>query len=1171
MLRVIKVGKSIPFESLLRNQVDWHLKRKPEKITRMIPAEAFKKFFGEFVLDSEFVYCLVIDMQSNIVFANHAYAKFVKKELDEVLAHKVFDFIHPEDTAPFEKLVQDLIAKREIKQCEFLTRNYLGEDNFISIDAHLVEVEGKPYLAGILFEKTKEKKLEQSLQRRNEELEEVIHQSNLFIDTARMGTWVFDLKTQKTIWNDRLLDMFGLSKNDLTQVEHLWKEIIHPEDLEMATTELLRVFNGEESHGFNLRVVRNNGETLYLNSSAIPIFDDTGNVIKLLGAIIDVSEHTRDEMEKARQSKLLRKHSRELAYTNHQIELAESSAQLAIWKLNINKNLVEWNSRHYDLFDITREELEADPFVFEKRIHPEDLPEAKARLEQAKNGEIIENNRFRLVTKSGEVRHIFNTMAPFRNRKGKIIEVHGVNFDVTPLVAAQSAKAQKDQQLAAIANKLPGVVLQYVLDTQGNHRLNYLSDGAFRIWGISQKEVLGDVNLVFEILLEEDLPMVQESIMRSAETMEDWDCTYRIMTPQKELKYLRGMGVPRKGSAGEIIWDSIILDITPEIIQEKAVAEQKEMLNQLTSQVPGMVFIYQLFPNGTDGFGFLSKGAEDIFEIDARSLKEDTQLFWTQVFEEDAELVKKSVQHSANTLSGLSVAFRIKTPSGKIKHLSCSGTPTRLDNGTVQWHSIGSDITEYVQQKKIIASQKEQFQQVANQFPGVIIKFKVDTKGNTKTLYVSDGIEEMFGLTNKQVSEDFGVLWNKHHEDDRQGIQQSLDEALRNNTKWQHIHRYYNSENEVRYMQGFGSAKTFANGSVEWNIITLDITERILAEQNATRSNEMLRTFINAAPTAIFQINPIGQVTDFWNPAAESVFGWTKESVRGKTLPFLNERSMAEFHGIIDGIRDSAKATQYLTHIKNKFGDKLLVDIVATPLFDKSGSLTELVIIANDITELENYRKTIEKNLHEKEILLQEIHHRVKNNLAIISGLLELQAMRDDSSRDMSLIIEARNRIHSIAMVHEQLYQDMDFSHINPKDYYEKLLTKLQANTVSDNPEIEYDLKFDIPPININRAVPLGLLINELFTNSIKYAFNDGKGKLTLHFTKHENTVKVLYQDSGPGFRQEDIEHKNTIGWQLITTLLAQLDSEYTIDSDGKFRLVFTFEEVERGSQAMFT
>lgn len=594
------------------------------------------------------------------------------------------------------------------------------------------------------------------------------------------------------------------------------------------------------------------------------------------------------------------------------------------------------------------------------------------------------------------------------------------------------------------------------------------------------------------------------------------------------------------------------------------------MLEQLTNQVPGIVFIYNLHPDGSDSFDYVSKGIEDIFEIKADSVLQDSNAFWRLTLAEDLHEVHDSMLASKEHLSHWQSSYRIQTPSGKIKHINASGLPKQLKDGTIQWYSIVLDVTQQVQQQRVIEAQKLHFQKIANQIPGVILKYTVSPNGDTKALYVSNGVKEMFGLEPQQVLEDISVLWDRCYEEDVENIQASLNEALQCGSKWENLHRYYAPNNEVRYMQSFGTPTRWDNGTVEWNIITLDVTNRIIAEQRAQRSNHRLRSFIQSSPIAIFQINPELEVTDFWNPSAETVFGWTQNQVLGEKIPFLDQTNEEVFHKIITEIRNTRKPKQFRATIKNRFNELLSLDITFGPMFNKCGKLTDLLIIANDLTELEEYRKNIEKNLHEKEILLQEIHHRVKNNLAIISALLELQAFKSESEQDMSLIIEARNRIHSIAMVHEQLYQDMDYSHIIPEQYYRKLLKKLQGNTVQENRYIDYDLRFDVHSISINRAVPLGLLINELFTNSIKYAFTTGRGKLTLHFLYEGERVKVIYEDNGPGFDLNEIEQKNTIGWQLINSLLAQLDSEYEIDTNGKFKLVFSFEEIKQGSQAHF-
>lgn len=459
---------------------------------------------------------------------------------------------------------------------------------------------------------------------------------------------------------------------------------------------------------------------------------------------------------------------------------------------------------------------------------------------------------------------------------------------------------------------------------------------------------------------------------------------------------------------------------------------------------------------------------------------------------------------------------------------------------------------------------------ITTRIQGVVARYRINPDATSDILFISDSVEDLYGIKKEDALKDSLLIWSKFHEDDIIGLKTCLEYSAETLEPWDHIFRYYTTNNEIGYLQGYGTPQKLENGTLICDSITMDITKRIAAENEAKQLSSKLRAFIQSSPIAIFQIDPNGIVTDFWNSAAENIYGWTKDEIINKHLPTVSDENREEFLDIINDITITKKPKQFQVTRKNRFEENIRLDVTAGPLFDKYGKLTDLLIIANDITELEDYRNTLETAVREKEILLQEIHHRVKNNLAIVSGLLELQALKEDNEHDTSVIIEARNRIHSIAMVHEQLYQDMDFSHIDPEEYYRKLLKKLQSNTISDERDIFYDLKFDVDRININRAVPLGLLINELFTNSIKHAFTSTKGHLTLHFSQQGDHIRVYYEDDGPGFGIDEIRKKNTIGWQLIETLLLQLDSTYTMDTKGRFMLDFTFKEVMQGSQSHF-
>ncbi len=205
----------------------------------------------------------------------------------------------------------------------------------------------------------------------------------------------------------------------------------------------------------------------------------------------------------------------------------------------------------------------------------------------------------------------------------------------------------------------------------------------------------------------------------------------------------------------------------------------------------------------------------------------------------------------------------------------------------------------------------------------------------------------------------------------------------------------------------------------------------------------------------------------------------------------------------------------------------------------------------------------------ENVILLQEVHHRVKNNLAIISGILsmELQELPADSRNRLTLE-RSVNRIQAIAKVHELLYQSESYSAIDVDKYVSELVTTVM-DTMKGNDNIELQLDIDVVKMNLNEIIPLGMLLNELLTNSLKYAFRDQReGLIILDISKRNQKYDVLYRDNGRGFDRTLFENSETMGFTIVNVLLQQLDAQYEINTNKEFKINFTFEVREKGSHA---
>ena len=223
-------------------------------------------------------------------------------------------------------------------------------------------------------------------------------------------------------------------------------------------------------------------------------------------------------------------------------------------------------------------------------------------------------------------------------------------------------------------------------------------------------------------------------------------------------------------------------------------------------------------------------------------------------------------------------------------------------------------------------------------------------------------------------------------------------------------------------------------------------------------------------------------------------------------------------------------------------------------VYDRYGRAVSIDGISTDVTQRHEAEEKLYKSLQEKEVLLKEIHHRVKNNLYVISGLLNLQSSYVEDETVKNLFHDSQNRIQTMAVIHEQLYQSEDLSEINFADYIKRLVDNLFISYNQHQQGIKSITNLEDCYLNIETAIPAGLLINELITNAFKHAFPDNKGEITIELKRIEpDLINLKVQDNGQGF-PPDLNWKQSpsLGLRLVRLLSRQLDAEITVNSSGK-------------------
>ncbi len=344
--------------------------------------------------------------------------------------------------------------------------------------------------------------------------------------------------------------------------------------------------------------------------------------------------------------------------------------------------------------------------------------------------------------------------------------------------------------------------------------------------------------------------------------------------------------------------------------------------------------------------------------------------------------------------------------------------------------------------------------------------------------------------------------------------------------------------------------------------VSKDISERKKAEKQIKRSEAYYRTIFENTGTATIIIEEDTTVS-LVNAEFEKLYGYPKEEIEGK-------KSWREFvvHDYKDKIEDYHKLRRidpklaprnYEFKFVDRYGNikDVFTTVALIPGTEKS------LISLRDITDNKIAESKIKDSLMEKEVLLREIHHRVKNNLQIISSLLNLQTRCVEGEETINVLKESQNRVKTMAMVHEKLYQSEDLKDINFKEYIENLVSGLFYSYGVKRGAIDLQVEGDSFEMDIDTAIPCGLIINELVTNSLKYAFPDqgSKDVVMVELKKlPQDKLKLVVADNGCGLPENlDIENVETLGLKMVTILVTQLNGTLELNraNGTEFKIIF--------------
>ena len=340
-----------------------------------------------------------------------------------------------------------------------------------------------------------------------------------------------------------------------------------------------------------------------------------------------------------------------------------------------------------------------------------------------------------------------------------------------------------------------------------------------------------------------------------------------------------------------------------------------------------------------------------------------------------------------------------------------------------------------------------------------------------------------------------------------------------------------------------------------------DITDKVMAEKALIESEGKYRNLIEQSNDAIYLL--YGNRFEMINNRFTEMFGYTLEETNASDFNFRKLIAAKSMPAIEERVKRFSRGEEldpvYEFTAVAKSGREIECETSVTYVDYRGAKATQGII--RDITERKRSEQHIRRSMEEKELLLKEIHHRVKNNLQIISSLLSLQAQRIEDESALDAFVESRNRVHSMALVHEKLYKSDDFARIDFHGYVESMINRL-LKTYSTGENISLDLDIHDVALGIDTAIPCGLILNEMISNSLKHAFPSGrKGHIRISLRKLDTGLfQLVFADDGVSMPAHiEISKAETMGLKLIHLLTGQIEGSLEIERDKGTAYTITF------------
>jgi PAS domain S-box-containing protein len=722
--------------------------------------------------------------------------------------------------------------------------------------------------------------------------------------------------------------------------------------------------------------------------------------------------------------------------------------------------------------------------------------------------------------------------------RGRCCGVTIVCRDITERKKAERDLLEREALIRSISDNLPsGMIYQVTGQMDGNRQFSYVSGKVRDFYGCSPEEAIADAGLIYGRIHPEDRQRVFLEEEEALESLSNFRTEARVINPSGDVRWSYVASSPVRLEDGSTYWSGLEIDITERKQSEEALRESEQRFRSLIEQASDALFVHDLEGK------FLEVNQQASISL-GYSVEELLSMSVSDI-DPDIENRGDRVKYWENLPATFEARLRRKDGTAFLVEIRLG--PIEYGEAKVVLAMV-RDITDRKMTEKVLQENEDRCRTIFQTSPDAI---SITRLRDRVYVEINDRFTELTGFTKDEVIGKTSLafnIWNDSSDRDR------LVAGLRERGQVTNLEAQFRLK-DGRVRTGLMSARTIClNGEPHILSVTRDVEDLQKVEEDLRQKTSLLNSLIEALPDSV-HFKDINRRHLLTNKAYEDFFGLSRHEAVGKTIEELVTSNNVEQS------RESDEAvietTQPIVQEHCWFDERLDKHIFETrkfPIVDADGVIFAVGGISRDITHLKRREEEIKASLAEKGVLLREIHHRVKNNLAVVSSLLRLQARYTEDETVRSMFEESEARIRAMALAHAQLYQTEDLSQINAGQYLSSLFTSLRSFMGRLGRNILTKSEFEDINLQIDTAIPLGFIVTELVSNVYKHAFPEGRrGELELTLRSIGNhECELVVQDDGVGMPGNlDLKHPKSCGLTLVDVFVKQINGVLEVRAVG--------------------